>query len=90
MSPTERLRRMLDERGVEWDVFEICGTEYVHWTNGDGLWCAASVGEPSKLHVNILNATPEQTIAATLPESDAGGRSMRSATPRCADCSRKR
>lgn len=64
--PTETLRAMLDERGVEWDTFSVSNTEYTHWTNSDGHWCAASIGGPLSLHVNILNATPEQAIAATL------------------------
>lgn len=68
---TERLRELLDERGVEWDVFSVSNTEYTHWTNNDGRWCAASIGGPQSLHVNILNATPEQAIAVTLGDSDA-------------------
>ena len=63
---TERLRELLDERGVEWDTFSVGNTEYTHWTNRDGRWCAASIGGPQSLHVNILSATPEQAIAATL------------------------
>lgn len=66
MSVTEDLRRMLDERGIEWNTFSVSNAEYIHWTNSDGHWCAASIGGPLSLHVNILSATPEQAIAATL------------------------
>ena len=66
MTATDELCRMLDERGVEWDTFSVSNTEYTHWTNNDGHWCAASIGGPLSLHVNILSVTPEQAIAATL------------------------
>lgn len=65
-SATDELRRLLDERGVEWDTFSVGNTEYIHWTNNDGHWCAASIGGPLSLHVNILSATPEQAVEATL------------------------
>ena len=75
MTAIDELKRLLDERGVDWDVFKVSSTEYVHWTNDDGLWCAASVGELrelSKLHINILSTTPEQAIAATLGNDGVG------------------
>lgn len=72
-SAIERLRELLDERGVKWDTFSVSNTEYIHWTNSDGHWCEASIGGPLSLHVSILSATPEQAIAATLGASDATG-----------------
>lgn len=65
MSATEELRRLLDERGVEWwpmrnnDYYEERDTEFVangkkhtahEWGNG----------------LAVYNLTPEQAIAATL------------------------
>ncbi len=68
MSATEELRRLLDERGVEWDYgitgstttrFSVHGIELTFTPMRDGLVCST-----------IL--TPEQVIAATLgPCSDS-------------------
>lgn len=66
MTATEKLRRLLDERGVEWNTFSVGNTEYTHWTSSDGHWCAASIGGLLSLHVNILDATPAQAVEATL------------------------
>ena len=66
MTATDELRRMLDERGVEWDMFSVCDTEYTHWTNSDGHWCAANIDWPLSLNVTIISVTPAQAIAATL------------------------
>lgn len=62
----ERLHELLDERGVEWDTFPVGNTECTHWTNRDGRWCEAIICGSQRLHVNILGASPEQAIAATL------------------------
>jgi len=62
MTATDELRRLLDERGVEWDYgitgstttrFSVNGTDLTFTPMRDGLVCST-----------IL--TPEQAIAATL------------------------
>jgi len=62
MTDTEKLRHLLDERGVEWDYgitgstttrFSVNGTDLTFTPMRDGLVCST-----------IL--TPEQAIAATL------------------------
>ena len=68
MSATDELRRMLDERGVEWEDSEPYGAKAVTrfkvndvWLRyvdyGDYCWVDYHEDEP---------LTPEQTIAATL------------------------
>lgn len=59
MTATERLRTLLDERGVEWE-----GTPGVtFWGNCSALDVTANSDEKVSLH---LCCTPEQAIAATL------------------------
>jgi hypothetical protein len=65
-NPIKELQAMLDELGVEWNKFSVSNTEYIHWTNRDGHWCAASIGGPLSLHVSILSVTPEQAVTATV------------------------
>ena len=62
MTATERLRELLDERGVEWDgeSYEKC----TFW-NEETNMAVASEGRDGKLWVS-QNLTPEQAIAATL------------------------
>ena len=59
MTPTERLRELLDERGVEWD-----GTEAVTFWN-DCSSCAFDGNNGEKLTVHF-RCTPEQAVEATL------------------------
>ena len=65
-SATERLRALLDERGVEW--WEEDG--HTLWY-GESLHHAASAfssfmfGENERVHLNAM-VTPEQAVAATL------------------------
>ena len=68
-SATERLRALLDERGVEW--WEEDG--HTLWY-GESLHHAASAfssfmfGENERVHLNAM-VTPEQAVAATLGET---------------------
>lgn len=63
MSATDELRRMLDERGVEWADGDASHT--TEWTNANGQKCSAMYWKPT-LTVLISGCTPEQAIAATL------------------------
>lgn len=63
MSATEELRRLLDERGVEWAEDDASHT--TRWTNANGQKCSAMYWNPT-LSVLISECTPEQAIEATL------------------------
>ena len=72
-SATEELRRLLDERGVEWresvNVANCVFTIYESPTFGE----VAAMDNDGTLYFHELNGidvTPEQAIAATLGESD--------------------
>lgn len=65
MSATDELRRLLDERGVEWEDFDGEPT----WTGGDGRMHYARqeftfAGLTDE--VTVYHLTPEQAIDATL------------------------
>lgn len=63
-SSTKILRRMLDERGVEWwDDSSIYGTRRTVWKVGGVVFVAAEVSGRLKVSGYL---TPEQAIAATL------------------------
>ena len=72
MSATDVLRRMLDERGVEWeskDVEGISGFHDTRWNAYDVRWCYVEfVGNNYTKLVpsSEFHCTPEQAIAATL------------------------
>lgn len=101
MTATEELRRLLDERGVEWWPSDERWNEdgITHWYAGilkwtaiedeDGLWLNAGVAGHNSL-------TPEQAIAATLgPYSDScsctnSGRTDLAATPSDTDATQAR
>jgi hypothetical protein len=69
MSATDELRRLLDERGVEYEDSELIDTMtyYTEWGGNDG-------GDGANVYVEytdgtvlrMFDATPEQAIAATL------------------------
>lgn len=70
MSATEELRRMLDERGAEWDELVghpvVAGTE---WHDSDGYPCTAlehADDVPDGMLSVQANLTAEQAIEATL------------------------
>ena len=77
MSATDVLRRMLDERGVEWeskDVEGISGFHDTRWNAYDVRWCYVEfVGNNYTKLVpsSEFHCTPEQAIAATLVNSRA-------------------
>lgn len=66
MSPIEKIRAMLDERGIEHvdaDVDTDDGyTQHVWWSDGDHEIIAYNSGE----RLAVYNLTPEQAIAATM------------------------
>ena len=65
-SATEALRRMLDERGVEWTY----GDGTVSFSDGNH-WCHAWAYNDDTMCVSMGYFTPEQAVAATLGnESD--------------------
>ena len=81
MSATDELRRMLDERGVEWADGDASHT--TEWTNANGQKCSAMYWKPT-LTVLISGCTPEQAIAATLGnELNPDGLPV---IARCRDC----
>ena len=65
MSATERVRTLLDERGVEYDTDDEDGCEFTEWVANGLEWEADSRGELVYLTPAML-ITPEQAIAATL------------------------
>jgi hypothetical protein len=89
MSAIQKLRELMDERGIEHRGSTDC---IVHFMDSNGFtaeaWNAPSKKAEDTLLVIACTVTPEQ--AMTVAFGDAGGRSTVSATPRCADCSRKR
>ena len=75
-SATEKLRRMLDVRGVKWTDrakdFEltVAGFADTRWDANGSRWCYIEIGGTatltSCLPMEIRGCTPEQAIAATL------------------------
>lgn len=75
MTATERLRAMLDERGVEWGNVRRDGSESNYLTEwqfdgNQGIATAIewSVGGGLSVDIHRHHLTPEQAIAATLGE----------------------
>ena len=79
MSAIDELRKLLDERGVEW----TSGPSETTWAcNG---WWHNVVFEPwsdSTLKVTIYDATPAQAIAATLGSGKLTAKQVREAIER--------
>ena len=69
-SSTKILRRMLDERGVEYDTDDEDGCEFTEWVANGLEWEADSRGELVSL-MPVMLITPAQAIAATLGATDA-------------------
>ena len=65
MSATERVRELLDERGVEYETDDEDGCEFTEWMANGLEWEADSRGELVYL-TPVMLITPEQAIAATL------------------------
>lgn len=68
MTATEELRRMLDERGVEWEADDHASYAYTYW--GDWAFTEPLDAKPHTLgaqcELMLIPATPAQAIAATL------------------------
>lgn len=64
MTATDELRRLLDERGVEW--FESVTREGLTWIYRDGKAIRFHPWQPDTLKVSMFDLTPAQAIAATL------------------------
>lgn len=62
MTATEDLRRMLDERGVEYEG----GERSVRWRDRNGVMMQAFPLANGELGMDVWSCTPEQAIAATL------------------------
>lgn len=68
MSATDELRRMLDERGVEW-TYSIGPFLQTNWEVGDVVWHAKELEHGFDVSTRYL--TPEQAVEATLGATDA-------------------
>lgn len=68
MTATEELRRMLDERGVEWDVLQgFEGGEMTRWRDSMGRYVTACDDGVVTFFADFYwGPTPEQAIEATL------------------------
>lgn len=64
MSATDELRRLLDERGVEYKDRDMFGKHVFHW--GEPLQGAMFTDGGEWTELVVENATPEQAIEATL------------------------
>ena len=62
MTATDELRRLLDERGVEYVAAEDGHTQHTWWSDGDHEIGASNSGK----RLAVYNLTPAQAIAATL------------------------
>lgn len=62
MTATERLRALLDERGVGWKDIGLYQT-VTAWESGALIWCAIDKGDHLKVETPT---TPEQAVEATL------------------------
>lgn len=65
MSATEELRRMLDERGVEYETDDKNGLRETNW-------CGMTAFQLSPTAKMTMIVTPEQAIAATLGDDGVG------------------
>lgn len=71
MNTTDELRRMLDERGVEWTSgdTEVSRNKYTHFCPDAGMSMGVWESEDGKLGIDAhtdYRFTPAQAIAATL------------------------
>ncbi len=64
-SATDELRRLLDERGVEYEG----GERSVRWRDRNGVMMQAFPLADGELGMGVWSCTPEQAIAATLGSS---------------------
>lgn len=78
MTATERLRELLDERGVEWTSSRYSGArhaEHTKWRTKRGHHARFSEFNDGQLAlvIDAPSITPEQAIAVTLGDTDATG-----------------
>lgn len=68
MSATDELRRLLDERGVEWGAEESELDHVTTWNanGGQAMFYESKTTNPNLLQVNYYDLTPEQAVEATL------------------------
>jgi hypothetical protein len=69
VTATDELRRLLDERGVEYKDRDMYGKHVFHW--GEPLHGAMFTDGGEWTELVVENASPEQAIAATLGVNDA-------------------
>ncbi len=85
MSATEELRRLLEERGVEWSAF---GDEYADQTlvHTERFGRCAVTEWPTGLDVHLFNLTPEQAVEATLGRGECHDSNNRFNAWQCSEC----
>ena len=68
MTATDELRRLLDERGVEWGAEESELDHVTTWNanGGQAMFYESKTTNPNLLQVNYYHLTPEQAVEATL------------------------
>ena len=68
MTATDELRRLLDERGVEWGAEESKLDHVTTWNanGGQAMFYESKTTNPNLLQVNYYHLTPEQAVEATL------------------------
>lgn len=77
---TDELRRLLDERGIEYTTLSY--SDVTWWTDTNGFdWCYEENSSSTHLTCCSLRITPEQVIAATLGK----GTCHNEAAPNCSD-----
>lgn len=98
MSATDELRRMLDERGVEWKGFHrhLKGyanpeNDYTSWIVRDGkAFVSASFhechGESTYFKITGYGLTPEHAIAATLGSEECSDVAIEGEWFECSKC----
>ena len=73
MRPTNKLRLLLEERGVNW--FGSYDSDETNWNVGELTWVYINDGNIASLGVVQGDVTPEQAIAITLGERTCKGES---------------
>ena len=68
MTATDELRRLLDERGVEWGAEESELDHVTTWNanGGQAMFYESKTTNPNLLQVNYYHLTPVQAVEATL------------------------
>ena len=78
MTATDELRRLLDERGVEWREHHELQGEITLWNGWQFFEGTASYNDGYSM-LSMVDATPEQAVEATLGRGtchDAAGKQM--------------